>query len=365
MMNIIFKIQFLATFCFLANTAVAQHQAVFPNDTGDNLLDLIEENYRPPFVPSSSDGKDILYGEIYTGSDNVLSCVYTGYTTTLDPNADPSTSAFDGNINLEHTYPKSMVANGPAEQDLHNLFPTNVDVNQTRGNAPFAEIPDNQTDEWFYLDQMITSIPNNNIDEYSEYLSGVSFEPREDHKGNVARAMMYVFTVYNAEALQESTTFFEDQRLTLCQWHLQDPVDEKEWDRTWEIAEYQGGVPNPFVLDCTIPQRTYCQSVVDLCTPNSMDEAVVKYAQLSPISPNPVSEIANITYHLDKKMAVQIEVVDMLGKTVEVLENATQTANEYNLSWSPSSNLKGLFLIKMTVKNEQSSEVHFEKILIL
>ena len=78
--------------------------------------------------------------------------------------------------------------NGYAKSDMHHLYPTRVDVNSDRGSFPFAEIDDNRTESWYYLNQTRGSIPSTNIDLYSEK-QGSRFEPREDHKGDVARSM--------------------------------------------------------------------------------------------------------------------------------------------------------------------------------
>ena len=42
----------------------------------------------------------------------------------------------------------------------------------------------------------------------------------------------------------------------LYNWHQNDPINELEINRTWEIAEYQD-YPNPFILDATLIQRCY------------------------------------------------------------------------------------------------------------
>ena len=40
-------------------------------------------------------------------------------------------------------------------------------------------------------------------------------------------------------------------------WHYYDEADEMETDRTWKIADYQDGLPNPFVLDSTLARRIW------------------------------------------------------------------------------------------------------------
>ncbi|MFN8329951.1 MAG: hypothetical protein U0T81_01815 [Saprospiraceae bacterium] len=48
-----------------------------------------------------------------------------------------------------------------------------------------------------------------------------------------------------------------------CVTGIQDPVDSLEWKRTFMISQYQDGKANPFVLDCTLPQRCYCEGLIN------------------------------------------------------------------------------------------------------
>ena len=234
----------------------AQHQDIFPSLSGEELLDSLVAEYKA--IPlNQATARDILFAEIYNVNDS-LACVYAGSTIYLDPSQDPTQAAFasSAQINTEHTYPKSLGAEGLGEGDMHHLYPTRSDVNAQRGNLPFGEIPDIATESWYYLDQESSTIPSANIDLYSERGNG-RFEPPEAHKGNVARAVMYFYTMYEPQANAADPTFFQLQRQTLCDWHLLDPIDGAEWSRTWGIASYQQGKPNPFVVDCTLAERTY------------------------------------------------------------------------------------------------------------
>ncbi len=227
---------------------------LFPDANGQVLLDRIVEQYRPKQTLGYKSARDLMYGTI-DNKNNRLTGVYTGYQITLDPRKSPRQDAYNKKINAEHVWPQSRGASGSAKSDLHNLFPTRLDVNSARGNVPFGEIPDTQTRRWYRKTQELNTIPTQFIDEYSETKSG-QFEPREDHKGNTARAMFYFYTIYSDRA---KSNFFEQQRDTLCQWHLADPADAAEIARSHAIARAQGN-ENPFVLDATLAGRTYCQS---------------------------------------------------------------------------------------------------------
>jgi len=204
--------------------------------------------------------RDIMYSEFDNFNDS-LEGIYTGYKKYLDPSKDPSNEAYitDNGLSMscEHSWPKSMGASDePQKSDMHFLFPSVQAVNASRGNDPFADIPDNQTSKWYRLDQVLTSIPTSNIDEYSEKKNDGDecFEPRESVKGNIARAMFYFYTIYHDVA---NEYFWNIQKETLYKWHYQDPVDQAEYNRTYAIASYQDNKLNPFVLDSTLARRMW------------------------------------------------------------------------------------------------------------
>jgi hypothetical protein len=267
-------------------SAQFDHESVFPDLDNEPLNNALVENYKTSTVLSYSQARDTFFKNI-DAVDNVLECVYTGFKINLDPNADPTTDAFGKGINTEHTYPRSKGAseNTNAYSDMHHLFPTREGVNSARGNLPFSDIVDSQTDKWYFEDNVITTIPSQAIDDYSELLNNENFEPREKHKGDVARAYFYFYTMYKNQADQEAPIFFESQRETMCKWHFDDPVDEKEWIRNNKIANYQEGKKNPFILDCRLA-RLYCDDIAEACLiVNTVDVNVSKVQ----ISPNPAS----------------------------------------------------------------------------
>jgi len=241
-----------ATPCF------SQTQIVIEGSLSEqDLFSHIVNNYKTSTTMGYANSRDTLWSIIDSYGENQLACVYTGYTVTLDPAVDPTVSAYNNgkDINCEHTWPQSLGAGSePQKSDMHHLFPTRVDANAARGNYPFGEIPDADTDKWFRLNTSQTSIPTQNIEEYSEVDNAGTFEPREDHKGNVARAMFYFYAIYNNVA---DATFWNKQKEVLLQWHYLDPVDQVEYDRTNHIAEYQNNIANPFVLDSTLARRIW------------------------------------------------------------------------------------------------------------
>jgi len=284
------KLYSIVFFVLLTFSSFGQfdHEPVFPNLEGNSLYEALVNEYKTSTVLSYAMARDTFMLNIDLRG-NQLECVYTGYKVTINPGEDPTTVAFDQGINTEHTYPRSQGAQEGtnAYSDMHHLFPTKVNVNSDRGNLIFAEVPDNQTDKWYRDDEVRTNIPPSSTrDEYSEYFQNEGFEPREQHKGDVARAYFYFYTMYRDQANQSAPEFFEDQRETMCDWHFLDPVDEKEWDRNVKIAEYQDGKRNPFILDCRIA-RLYCQDVEGYCETVSTEEIGYKH---STSFPNPATD---------------------------------------------------------------------------
>ncbi len=349
----------IATF-FTLLVIQARGQEIFPALSGQELRNALVQNYKPATVLPFNDARDTLFSRIYARNDS-LRCVYTGMTIYLNPALDPTIAAFgDGGvngINTEHTYPQSKGAEtGNPRADMHHLYPTRVEPNGTRGDAPFSEITDNQTEEWFYLNQKQSSIPTSNIERYSEYKDYV-FEPREDHKGNVARAMFYFYTMYKAEADLADNSYFESQRLTLCNWHLLDPADQDEAVRTWAIAGYQDGKPNPFVLDCTLARRAYCPGLATECTSPtaSVDLEKIPWFTLENNAPNPFRERTDIRFHTSRDCHILLEVSDLTGKRLATLCNENRGAGYHAIPYYHLSGTAQMLFYRITITENGKS----------
>lgn len=289
------------------------NEKIFKDLEGEALREAIVDNYKTSIVLTLSQCRDTLYKIVYQENDSV-SCVYSGLTKYLDPDSDPSQFLFGNgtntDINLEHSYPRSKGASiGNAISDMHHLFPTRVSVNSARASDPFREINDNETDNWYYQDETLTSIPTNNRDKYSED-TDLGFEPREDFKGNIARAQFYFYTMYRNEADSEDPNFFDQQVSTLCEWHFNDPVDSLEWIRNQRIAFYQDGKENPFVLDCSLA-RLYCPEVSFPCllvnteTPHSLEVRII---------PNVVERGTSMTIQNPTQQRLKVSIFNLSGQ---------------------------------------------------
>jgi uncharacterized protein len=233
---------------------------LFPESTTSSaaLIQELADRFKPSGNLNYDRARDEMFGVIDNKAGTVTD-IYTGFSIRLSGDGDSSQEAGRLGQNTEHVWPQSKGADkGNARSDLHHLFPSRIDVNSDRGNKPFSEIEDRSTEKWFRDDVRLRTIPTSKIDEFSE--SAFSrFEPREQVKGDIARAMFYFNTIYRDRANTVDPNYFERQRQILCKWNEQDPPDTTEIERSHAIAKFQGN-ENPFVLDATLAQKTYCNS---------------------------------------------------------------------------------------------------------
>ena len=260
---------------FISESLICQ-TIIGPGLTRESLFNYLSTNYKTSTTLGYNQARDVMYSIIDLEDDNTLKGIYTNYTITIDPNQDPRPQTNAQNMNCEHSWPQSMGAGSePQKSDLHHLYPCRGNVNSSRGNKPYAEIDDNDTDKWWRFDYYETSIPSQYIDEFSEVDNdNGKFEPREVVKGNIARGMFYFFTIYNDEA---DHNFFEEQKYFLNLWHKQDPVDEIELARTLSIATYQDDIVNPFVIDSTLVKRIWYFNCYENVTSQELIEHIIGY----------------------------------------------------------------------------------------
>ena len=260
---------------FISESLICQ-TIIGPGLTRESLFNYLSTNYKTSTTLGYNQARDVMYSIIDLEDDNTLKGIYTNYTITIDPNQDPRPQTNAQNMNCEHSWPQSMGAGSePQKSDLHHLYPCRGNVNSSRGNKPYADIDDNDTDKWWRFDYYETSIPSQYIDEFSEVDNdNGKFEPREVVKGNIARGMFYFFTIYNDEA---DHNFFEEQKYFLNLWHKQDPVDEIELARTLSIASYQDDIVNPFVIDSTLVKRIWYFNCYENVTSQELIEHIIGY----------------------------------------------------------------------------------------
>jgi endonuclease I len=210
------------------------------------------------------------YGGLYTGyatvyldntnesgyeNDGTLLMYYTenpngadAYTFTLGTNQCGNYNSEGDCYNREHTIPQSTFnGNSPMYSDIHHVVPSDGYTNGQRGNLPFGTV---SSANW--TSQNGSKRGSSNVSGYS----GNVFEPIDEFKGDIARAILYFVTRYEDTVDGYSFDMFngtENQALEnwaidmLLDWHYNvDPVDQRERDRNDAAYDFQGNA-NPFV----------------------------------------------------------------------------------------------------------------------
>ena len=248
----------------LALALGAAAQPVHSSLSGAALRDALRADLAATRTIGYGPARDSLYSYRQRAAGSVCG-VYTGYCVTLAPGADPSTDAFRQGVNAEHAWPQSRGTEPePQRSDLHGLFPARANVNSSRGNHPYAEIPDDQTQAWYRLADSQSHTPTVLLDEWSERAAGypgtpyaARFEPREDVAGDIARAVAYVAVAYEAAIdAQGERRFLTVMLADLQAWSTQDPPSDAERAQSTWVATLQGAA-NPFVTDPDLLNRAF------------------------------------------------------------------------------------------------------------
>ena len=147
-------------------------------------------------------------------------------------------------FNIEHTWPQSKLKAypgfGATKADLHHLYAVESRINGTRGNLPFCNAAQGKQD-----DESINDDHSSSAERQSQ-LGNNCFEPPQDQKGLVARAMFYMSIAYNME-------IDSAQEKVLRQWNAEVPVSEFEFERARRIEEIQGNI-NPFIQNSALAE---------------------------------------------------------------------------------------------------------------
>ncbi|MCX2743528.1 endonuclease [Mangrovivirga sp. M17] len=225
------------------------------------LHTIIKDSHTPRSYSSiwnfySSNSRDIYYE-----NDNSLLDIYSENPNGADPYVYTSTNSQCGNYsgegdcyNREHSFPKSWFSSSaPMESDIHHIFLTDGYVNSKRGSYPYGEVGSAS-----YISANGSKLGSGTS---TSGYTGIVFEPIDEFKGDIARAYFYMATRYedliagweNNNAYSDailngtSSTAFEPWAVQLLlNWHINDPVSQKEIARNEAAYQYQGN-RNPFI----------------------------------------------------------------------------------------------------------------------
>lgn len=150
-------------------------------------------------------------------------------------------------FNREHLFPQSVFGKAsPMRNDFFHVFPTDGKVNGMRGRLPFGEVGKTK-----WTSKNGSKRGTNTTPGYS----GEVFEPIDEFKGDVARALLYFGTRYESKIARWNHPMLSGNKNTayskwflalLLKWHKQDPVSEHEKVRNEYGYKFQGN-RNPFI----------------------------------------------------------------------------------------------------------------------
>ena len=132
--------------------------------------------------------------------------------------------------NREHTFPQSKIGS-EAAKDNHHIFAADNKVNGSRGNKLFGEVATTSGNQ---VKDMFGKLTDN-------YTAGNYFYPTAAARGEVARATMYLNTIYDYSV----TSNFQSVEL-MIKWHLENPVTNREIYRNNTVHSLQRN-RNPYI----------------------------------------------------------------------------------------------------------------------
>ena len=215
-----------STFITDLHNKINPHTSIFYSNYANTMINLFEAR-------DTSDGRKYVV------------CSYSGYKAVYNPPFDWTSNDFS----REHTFPHTWMPTFPADNpekpeynDQHMLYPTKQnDVNAERSNYPLGEVITVQS---AFLDGKVGL----------NVIGKKVYEPRDEHKGNAARAIMYQSICYTGVSgnlwnlpnpISPTLQYGQDQEV-LKAWHYQDPPDAYEIARNDFLDSIQGN-RNPFI----------------------------------------------------------------------------------------------------------------------
>jgi len=307
-------------------TGISAANATLPTDLQaitEDHFSIFYSNYAP-IVINLFQARDTFATVGANTFTRVINCAYSGETKLFNDPFDWTGTGYS----REHTFPHSWMPSFPADNpekpeynDYHNLYPARqTNVNDVRCNYPLGEVVGTPTVE--FLDGKLGLDANGKT----------VYEPRDQHKGRAARALMYMAVTYNSQAnpftftnpvgqqcLQNIISYPQDQNL-VKKWHFDYPPDAFDISRNDFLDSVQTN-RNPFVdqpdLACYIDFST----VTHIANPpspcwtlsaNKVEDAVMNVN----IFPNPSNASALLTFGMQQSIAYSLEVTDLSGRVV-------------------------------------------------
>ncbi len=239
-------------FFFLSLCVVVNAQTVysaFQGKCGAELKQAIAENCRPQKYLSKLIGVDGAW-EAFRLTDNLEGCVLDRYSNekrsfSVDGISPTSGMTVDCIVNVSW-WGNSNEYGDALMFDLYNLIPCDDEVVQNKRDYPPGKVINATYDNGVWK-AGYGEIANIEVNMY---------EPADDYKGDFARSIMYMLSIYPASQWSglgvnfclnnDYPTLNKYAQRILLAWHRADPVSDIERTRNIEVEKIQGN-RNPFV----------------------------------------------------------------------------------------------------------------------
>lgn len=252
--------------------------------------------------------------------------------------------------------PNSATGTTTPGSDLFHIYPVDGYINTRRNNNTFGEV---EAPKW--TSRNGSKLGTNSFEGAPAH---TAFEPIDEYKGDIARSFFYMATRY----MLEDGEFATDQDMVyksqlrpwaikmLLNWHLIDPVSEKEKNRNNAIYQLQGNrnpfidhpelvakiwdadSVNPFQLEIEDeplrPKVIYCD-IVDRNTLKLGFDTKMKVASLEDRANYSFSSGANsvsTAHFANDTLTLQLKSPLEMGKTYYLIVRRLQAENLYFLS---------------------------------
>ena len=321
-------------------------------DLKDALSTKISNNVT--FLPYSSSSFDtwdaLMLSDINPLNSNEVLLIYgweDGSDSDLRNDRERDINSNGGNTgdwNREHVFPKSLsgpalTTNNPGPgTDMHNLRPSDVQWNSTRGNLKFADGSGNSG------------------------TIGGNWYPGDEWKGDVARIIMYMYLSYDGDgsSIDETqclpinvgigSTVSNDSNMIdlFLQWNTDDPVSEVEKQRN-PVSENNQGNRNPFIDNPYLATKIWGGSPAeDRWGTLGVNQLADHTFKVFPIPSNN----HEIYIQSDIELIKTIALFNLIGEQVLTKHYPQNSSNKIILNNLPS----GLYVLKINSENGIASK---------
>ena len=247
--------------------------------------------------------------------DGFVTCIYTGVEFDVGYNYTGSS-----NPNTEHTYCQSWFSSPQStikKADVHHLFPCTSNVNSARRNYPVSNVNHHAKASIYFTYTSWQSYRGMSPTGYTV------FEPADETKGDIARALLYFHTRYGDGLLIQNV----DMLPVLIQWHYFDPPTQTEVERNNAVQGFQTN-RNPFVDHPEFVARIWDSSEAEAEIPSPALDLILGKA-----SPNPFSDSTSLEMESKNPLSATISIHNIKGQKLASWQQNLPQGNS-QITWN-------------------------------